>query len=346
MNQSGTGERIESMLTTALGEVAGQLLQDDSIVELMLNHDGRLWVDRLGEGRSESGHTISSKDAERAIFIVASSIKTICNKDKPILSAELPGSGFRFQGLLPPLVERPVFTIRKKALKIFSLSDYVVQGTMTNQEKRIIEQSVCLKRNILIVGGTGSGKTTLANAILAEISKTEDRIIIIEDTKELQCTAKDYVPLRTKDGTATMTDLLKATMRLRPDRIVIGEVRGPEALALLKAWNTGHPGGCATVHADSAKKGLTRLEQLIEEAGVRPSPQLIADAVNLVIYIEKTATGRIVRDLASVEFSNGQYLLTRPAKKGQENGRNEETFGENERLIDRGTSFSTNCVIE
>lgn len=332
MKENGTGERIESMLTTALGEAAGHLLRDDSVIELMLNHDGKLWVDRLGEGRTDSGHTISSDDAERAIFIVASSIKTVCNRERPILSAELPGSGSRFQGILPPLAERPVFTIRKKALKVFSLSDYVAQGSMTAQEKRIIEQAVYLKRNILIVGGTGSGKTTLANAILAEISKTEDRIVIIEDTKELQCTAKDYVPLRTKDGLVTMTDLLKATMRLRPDRIVIGEVRGPEALALLKAWNTGHPGGCATVHADSAKKGLTRLEQLIEEAGIRPSPQLIADAVNLVIYIEKTSTGRLVRDLAAVEFRDGQYFLSRPAKKDELSERNEETFSENLRL--------------
>lgn len=332
MKETGTGERIESMLTTALGEVAGRLLKDDAVVELMLNHDGKLWVDKLGEGRSDSGYTISPEDAERAIFIVASSIKSVCNRDQPILSAELPGSGFRFQGLLPPLSERPVFTIRKKALKVFYLSDYVAQGSMTAQEKRIIEQAVYLKRNILIVGGTGSGKTTLANAILAEISKTEDRIIIIEDTKELQCTATDFVPLRTKDGTASMTDLLKATMRLRPDRIVIGEVRGPEALALLKAWNTGHPGGCATVHADSARKGLTRLEQLIQEAGVTPSPALIADAVNLVIYIEKTATGRVVRDLAAVEFKDGAYFLSRPAKKEPLNPKFEETFSENVRL--------------
>ena len=327
-----SGKRIESMLTTALGEMAGKFLEDDSVIELMLNHDGKLWVDRLGEGRSDTGYTMSGEDAERAIFIVASSIGAVCNKETPILSAELPGSGSRFQGILPPLVEKPTFAIRKKALKIFSLSDYVAQGTISNQDKRLIEQAVCLRRNILIVGGTGSGKTTLANAILAEISKTDDRIIIIEDTKELQCKAKDYVALRTKDGVASMTDLLKATMRLRPDRIVIGEVRGPEALALLKAWNTGHPGGCATVHADSAKKGLTRLEQLIQEGGVVPSPQLISDAVNLVIYIEKTNTGRVVKELASVSYSDSEYLLSKPKKKPEELSGTEETFGGNERL--------------
>ena len=139
MQENGTVERIESMLTTALGDEAGRLLKDDLVIELMLNDNGKLWVDRLGEGRADSGHIISPEDAERAIFIVASSIKSVCNKEQPILSAELPGSGFRFQGLLPPLVERPVFTIRKKALKIFSLSDYVAQKTMTLKEKELIE---------------------------------------------------------------------------------------------------------------------------------------------------------------------------------------------------------------
>lgn len=289
--------RIENMLATALGKAAGSLLKDDSVIELMLNHDGKLWVDRLGEGRSDTGHVLSAEDAERAIFIVASSIDTVCNRDNPILSAELPGSGFRFQGILPPVVEKPAFAIRKKALRVFSLADYVKDGILKEADKVIIKLAVKEKQNILIVGGTGSGKTTLANAILSEISLTGDRIVIIEDTKELQCTARDYVSLRTRDGSVSMTDLLKATMRLRPDRIVIGEVRGPEALALLKAWNTGHPGGCATVHADSAEKGLIRIGQLIEEAGVKASPDLIRETIDLVIYIEKTGNGRKIREI-------------------------------------------------
>lgn len=303
-----SGERIEAMLATALGSRLGQYLKDESVIEIMLNHDGALWIDRLGEGRSFSGVTMSEEDAERAIFIVASSIKTVCSRENPILSAELPGTGSRFQGMLPPIVTRPIFTIRKKAIKIFTLQDYVSQGVMSEEFKERISRSVWEKRNILIVGGTGSGKTTLANAILNEIAKTEDRIVIIEDTKELQCEAKDFVSLRTKDGTASMSDLLRATLRLRPDRIVIGEVRGKEALDLLKAWNTGHPGGCATVHADSAKKGLLRMEQLIQEAGVSASQQLIAEAINVLIYIEKTSAGRKVKELNSVRWNAGYEL--------------------------------------
>jgi len=294
------GERIIRMLRTALGEAAGDYLVDDEVIEIMLNPDGKLWVERLGKGREFTGYYMTPEDVERVIFIVASSVKTTCSKEVPLLSAELPGSGARFQGTLPPVVERPCFTIRKKALKIFSFEDYVEQGILTSAHLKTIRHSVINKKNILIVGGTGSGKTTLANAILNEIAATGDRVVIIEDTKELQCSAKDSVSLRTREGLINMTDLIRATMRLRPDRIVIGEVRGGEALDLLKAWNTGHPGGCATVHADSAVRGLSRLEQLVAEAGVADSMQLIAEAVNLIIFIEKTATGRTVEELVWV----------------------------------------------
>jgi type IV secretion system protein VirB11 len=302
--------RIEGMLHTALAATAGPYLQDPSVIELMLNDDGKLWIDRLGEGRSYTGLTISPKEAERAIFIVASSVNAVCSKDAPILSAELPSSGFRFQGMLPPIVTRPIFSIRKKAIKVFLLSDYVKAGILLESQATRLKKAVFQKENILIAGGTGSGKTTLANAILAEIALTEERIVILEDTIELQCKALDSVSLRTKDGVADMTALLKATLRLRPDRIVIGEVRGKEALALLKSWNTGHPGGCATIHADSAARALSRLEQLIEEAGVPPSKALIAEAVNLIVYIEKTKTSRTVKEILQVSFGGGEYRLS------------------------------------
>ncbi len=290
-------DRITNMLTTALGEAAGKYLLDPSVIEIMLNPDGKLWIDRLGAGRSFTGHVLSSADAERVIFIVASSVGAVCNKESPLLSAELPITGSRFQGILPPLSSNPIFTVRKKAIKIFTIEHYVEQGILSPEHAQLIVQAVQERRNILIVGGTGSGKTTLANAILALIAQTGDRVVIIEDTQELQCTARDFVTLRTRDGVATMTDLLRATMRLRPDRIVIGEVRGPEALALLKAWNTGHPGGCATVHADSALKGLSRLAQLVEEAGVHTSTALIDQAIDLIIFIEKVALSRKVSDV-------------------------------------------------
>lgn len=307
--KSVSDDRITNMLATALGEAAGKLLLDPTVVEIMLNPDGKLWIDRLGQGRSFTGHVLSSADAERVIFIVASSVGAVCNKDAPLLSAELPVTGSRFQGVLPPLSFNPVFTVRKKAIKIFTIDNYVEQGILSLEHADVIKSAVKERKNILIVGGTGSGKTTLANAILALIAETSDRVVIIEDTQELQCTAPDFVTLRTRDGVATMTDLLRATMRLRPDRIVIGEVRGPEALALLKAWNTGHPGGCATVHADSALKGLSRLSQLVQEAGVQSAGVLIDQAVDLIVFIEKVGQGRKVSEVRVKDPTSGWSTL-------------------------------------
>jgi type IV secretion system protein VirB11 len=298
------------MLATALGDEAGRLLLDDTVTEIMLNPDGCLWIERLGKGRSFTGQRMSAADAERVIFIIASSIGAVCNKDSPLLSAELPINGSRFQGVLPPLSKRPAFCIRKKALQIFSIEDYVKNGILSPIHASVILEAVSKRKNILIVGGTASGKTTLANAILAIIADTGDRLLIIEDTKELQCAAKDFLALRTKEGVASMTDLLKAAMRLRPDRIIIGEVRGKEALDLLKAWNTGHPGGCATVHADSAPKGLIRLEHLVQEAGVSDSKPIIAEAVDLIIYITKFGASRRVTHVAHLHgLERGDYRL-------------------------------------
>jgi P-type conjugative transfer ATPase TrbB len=304
-------DRLLQMMATALGNRIARYLDDDRVVELMLNPDGRLWIERLGEGRIDTGLQISKANAERVIYLVASSVHGVCSSARPVLSAEFPGSGNRFQGLLPPVVSAPVFTIRKKALLIIPLTDYVQCGIMSEAQRETVVAAVRDKKNILIVGGTGSGKTTFANAVLAEIAQTNERIVVIEDTLELQCAAPDTVFLRSRD-TVSMNDLLKATMRLRPDRIVVGEVRGPEALSLLKAWNTGHPGGCATVHANSARGGLVRLEQLIQEAIPNPQKELIAAAVDLLVYLERCPgkNGRKVREVVAVAgFSNNQYVL-------------------------------------
>lgn len=305
-----SSERLITMLTTAVGPEMGALLRDDQVVEVMLNPDGKLWVDRLGTGREWTGFTICCQDAERIIKLVASGTGAEVNEATPMLSAEFPGSGSRFQGLLPPVVTAPVFTIRKKALMIFSLADYVAHGILTAAQREVLCRGVSEKKNILITGGTGSGKTTLVNALLDEIARTGDRIVIIEDTLELQCSAPDTVFLRAREGVATMNDLLKATMRLRPDRIVVGEVRGGEALSLLKAWNTGHPGGCATVHANNTMGGLIRLEQLIQEAAVSVSKDLVAEAVDIIVHIERSGSGRIVREIVRVlEVQDGRYRL-------------------------------------
>jgi P-type conjugative transfer ATPase TrbB len=303
-------ERLEKMLKTALGEVE-KYMHDKSVIEIMLNPDHHLWIDKLGEGRIDTGIIINPGNAERFIGYVSSATESVCNYENPILSTELPGYGSRFEALISPVVVSPTFTIRQKAVMVFTLEDYVTQGILTVKQREKMIHAVHSKKNILIIGGTGSGKTTLANAILDEIAKTKDRIIIIEDTQELQCTAPDTVFLRTRDHVSA-NRLLKSTMRLRPDRIVLGEVRDKTALDLLKAWNTGHPGGLSTIHANSAIDGLLRLDQLIQEAGVAPMPKFIGQAVDFVIFIEKVGHHRKVQEIAEVkgfDIKKDEYIF-------------------------------------
>ena len=287
-------------LKRALGSEILAALADPAVAEVMLNDDSSLWLDRLGVGMARIGEV----DPIRAMAIVstvAAMLDTVVTMERPILECELPLDGSRFEALIPPLVSRPTFALRKRALLVFTLADYVAAGIMTAAQQEAIEEAVRHRRNILVTGGTGTGKTTLANAVLHCVAATsaEHRIVIIEDTKELQCSAPNTVFLRTSDNT-DMTRLLRATMRLRPDRIVVGEVRDGSALALLKAWNTGHPGGIGTVHANSAGAALIRIGQLIQEAGVPPAPELIAEAVNVVISLKRSATGRSVEEVAAV----------------------------------------------
>ncbi|HXQ16752.1 MAG TPA: ATPase, T2SS/T4P/T4SS family, partial [Caulobacteraceae bacterium] len=215
-------------------------------------------------------------------------------------SATLPETGERFQGAFMPVVSSPAFAIRKRPEVVFTLAEYVTQGIMSEDQAAVIRKAAADHQNILIVGGTGSGKTTLANAILAEPAFSRDRVVIIEDTAELRCSADDQIQMLTKrtEPTVTMTDLVRDTLRLRPDRIIIGEVRDGSALDLLKAWNTGHPGGLATIHANSAAEGLTRLEDLIGEVTQRIPYRAITQAINVIIYIERTPTGRLIRTVS------------------------------------------------
>lgn len=307
--QAARARQMEALRRNIGADLIGWL-EDKKVVEVMLNPDGALWVDAMGEGMRRVGEM----DAIRALSIinsVAALLGAVVTADTPILECELPLDGSRFEALIPPLVRQPTFTIRKKALLVFTLDDYVAKGIMTKCQREAIETAVSGRENILVAGGTGTGKTTLANAILHAVSvlDADHRIVIIEDTLELQCTAPNTVFLRTAENT-DMTRLLRATMRLRPDRIVVGEVRDGAALALLKAWNTGHPGGVGTVHANSAEAALVRVGQLIQEAGVPANPELIAEAVNVVVSIKRTATGRVVDEIIQVAgFENSKFLV-------------------------------------
>jgi type IV secretion system protein TrbB len=299
-----SAERSRSMLQTAMGPTIATALADPAVIEIMINPDGLLRLDRLGEGRIDTGIIYDPAQVERIIRLVASHARTEVHATAPIVSAELPphgeGAGERFEGILPPVSTAPCFSIRKPAAKIFSLLDYVADGIMSAESARLLSLAVVDRRNILVVGGTSSGKTTLANALLAELARRDERVILIEDTRELQCAAPDVVALKTRAGSVTMADLVRSTLRLRPDRIIVGEVRGREALDMLKAWNTGHPGGIATVHANSAVAALYRLEQLIQEAVVTVPRRLIAEAIDLIVFIAGRGLDRRVETIARV----------------------------------------------
>jgi len=307
-----TASRKLEMLRSAMGPVIGAALDDKNVIEIMVNPDGKLWLDRHGEGRVYTGEIITPPDAERIVKLVASHIRQEVTTNRPIVSAELPGGGERFEGLLPPVVSAPCFSIRKGAAKIFTLEDYVESGTMTKAQANALSYAVNAKLNILIVGGTSSGKTTLANALLAEIANCNDRVLILEDTRELQCRAEDTVALRTHGKDVKLADLVRSTLRLRPDRIVVGEVRGPEALDMLKAWNTGHPGGIATVHANSAEAGIYRIEQLILEGASSVPRTLIAEAINVIVFISGRGSARRVETIARVLGVHGDEYNFEP----------------------------------
>jgi P-type conjugative transfer ATPase TrbB len=309
-----TRERRRGMLRTAMGPAIAQALDEPDVTEVLVNPDGHLWLDRHGSGRSDTGVVLTQAEAERIIRLVASHIRAEATTWSPIVSAELPETGERFEGLLPPVTLGPCFAIRKPIGKILRLRDYIEAQILTPTVASVLIEAVEESSNILIAGGTGSGKTTLANALLAEVAELEQRVVIIEDTRELQCAAKDTVTLRTKPGVVTLADLIRSTLRLRPDRIIVGEVRGAEALDMLKAWNTGHPGGITTVHANSPRAALYRLEQLVQEAVMTVPRRLIAEAINLVVFIKGRGTGRQISALAEIKGigPDGDYVLEPP----------------------------------
>lgn len=319
MTQLRSHPRLVRKLQDALGDQLCVALEDATVVEIMLNPDGRLFIERLGHGVAPAG-AMSTATAEVVIGSVAHALQSEADDEQPIISGELPIGGHRFEGLLPPVVSAPAFTIRRRAERLIPLDEYVKSQVMTEAQASVLRSAIASRMNIVISGGTGSGKTTLANAVIAEIVATapEDRMVILEDTAEIQCAAENAVCLHTTD-TVDMARLLKSTMRLRPDRIIVGEVRDGAALTLLKAWNTGHPGGLTTIHSNTAMSALRRLEQLTAEASQQPMQEVIGEAVDLVVSIERTGKGRRVREVIHVEgFRNGRYQTEHYAQIGED----------------------------
>jgi len=298
-------ERRLRVLETCLGRSIMQYMHDDNVTEVMVNPDGRLWLDTFDKGVVPTDVVMEPEDTKRIIYMVASiSGQVIDLKVDPSLQANIPASRLfsncRFQAELPPIVNAPSFNIRKHSKIVITLDDYVRQGAMTEMQRQVILDAIHGKKNIIAAGGTGSGKTTLLNAILAEISTLGDRIVTIEDTKELKCTAENYVALPTTD-TVDMDNLLRKTLRLSPNRIVVGEVRGKEALTLVDAWSTGHRGGCSTVHSDSAYDTLFRLEDLVSRVSVSSQQAGIARAIDVIVYIERRAVSRTIAEVLSID---------------------------------------------
>ncbi len=304
--------RARKKLERDMGPTLLEALHDPKTQEILLNADGRLWLESQGK-RLRCIGSLRRAQAQAIIETVAGYHGKEVKRDSPLLEGEFPIDGSRFAGQLGPVVTGPTFAIRKKAIAVFTLAQYVERGIMTEAQKQAIERAAAAHKNILVIGGTSSGKTTLVNAIIQAMVDNDplERFIIIEDTGEIQCTAENYVQYHTSID-ASMTMLLKTTLRMRPDRILVGEVRGEEALDLLDAWNTGHTGGAATLHADSAQEGLVRLKSLVSRNKSAPSEiePLIGAAVHVVVHIAKTPDGsRRVQEILEVSgYVNGQYI--------------------------------------
>lgn len=306
-------ERKLEALRHALGETVLAALEAPDVVEILANPDGRLVLDRIGEGRRDTGRRLSVEARERTIRLIADYVGETVTREDPRLSGVLPGTGERFQGVMPPVSAAPAFSIRKRPAVIWRLGDYVRDGVMSENQAAALRIAAMDRRNLLISGGAGSGKTTLANAVLGEPAFADDRVFLIEDTPELQCSAWDQVSVMTRRQPTVIgvADLVRDALRMRPDRIVIGEMRdGAAALETLKSWNTGHPGGLSTIHANSAQEALRRLEDLIGEVTSQVPQRMIGEAVDCVVHMQRTASGRRVEAVISVGGFDGDSYQT------------------------------------
>ena len=317
-------KRHIDQIRRALGDTVNAALDADDVSDIMVNEDGSVWVERLG-GSMEIEGQVEPEQLTIAINALATFYDTVCRPDNPILSCELPGEGSRVEANVPPVVRAPTLSIRKKALKIMSLQDYVDSGSLSQNYKERIEKAVSDHENIIIAGGTGTGKTTLVNAVITAMVEFDpsERLFILEDTPEIQCSAPNKV-IKLSNDTTGLLALLRSGLRQRPNRILVGEVRGAVAWELLKAWNTGHPGGVCTLHADADPKttgkagaALKRLEQLAAENPDCPTQtevlrEAIAESVGIIVYITRKGVGgkRVVSAVVEVsDYNKNGYDL-------------------------------------
>lgn len=303
-------ERIQAAIRQTIGHEIIALLEDDSVIEIMRNANGFLCVERLGKTIEKSSIKLCDRAAESLIKFLASEAREVCNDKNPTLAVKMPYWNARFQGLLPPIVESPSFSIRKHSKHIFALESYVEKGELSQEQFDSLVEAVERRENILISGGTGSGKTTFANAILQKMIATGDRIITVEDTPELRLDQETGLQILTKNiiGYGSQ-QALKDILRLRPDRIVLGELRDGACLDLVKAWNTGHSGGLTTIHANSCELALQRVESLIAEVSVNVPRELIAQTINIVVQVKRQGARRFISDIKRLSGLNKQTYV-------------------------------------
>lgn len=274
-------------------------LNDPKVHDVIANSNGSIWVQRAGSSLTQVG-VMEPDEIERIICTVASLAGKELKNLGAILECEIPHYGHRFEGLLPPVVPRPAFAIRCRATFIYPLESYLERCAISKAQYGALKDGLKARKNILVVGGTGTGKTTFINALLSEFEGSSERFLICEDTPELHLPNTVSQSLLTSQE-KSFNDLIRATLRLRPDRIIIGELRGKEALELLKSMNTGHPGGIASIHANSCEAALLRINDLCGEATHRDCRALIGETIDLVVYLERSVSGPIVLDLISVQ---------------------------------------------
>ena len=283
------------------------LLESETVSEIMVNPDSSIWIEEGGQIQLLPGIRFEEDALQTGLEVIANRFGKKLDADSPILNLRLP-DGSRMAAMIPPVVNpRPVVTIRKFTSRNFSIRDLIENRMLTVEQAAKLTDAVRTGENILITGGTGSGKTTLLN-VLADAIPVADRILIIEDTAELHIRKPHIVSAESQTDThrnkVTFDDLLKAVLRHRPDRIIVGEVRGAEARTLLDAMNTGHRGTLATIHASSAEEALHRLATLALRAGGAVSLGSVAGEVrrclDLVVYIARRDGRRSIESILSV----------------------------------------------
>jgi pilus assembly protein CpaF len=280
------------------------LLESNTVSEIMVNPDSSVWIEENGEIQLLPGIHFDEGALIAGLEVIANKSGKRLNVDSPILNLRLP-DGSRLAAMIPPVVNPyPLLTVRKFSARDFVLSDLIARKMLTTEQAAVLTEAVRHGDNILIAGGTGSGKTTLTG-VLADAIPEQERILIIEDTAELHIRKPHVVSAEsqtdTHRGTVTFDDLLKAVLRHRPDRIIVGEVRGPEARTLLDAMNTGHRGTLATIHASSAEEALRRFANLT----MRNSPGLtlpiiedeIARCLDTIVFVQRQGGRRSVQEI-------------------------------------------------